>query len=371
MDSYENSFQLLFYHYDKRGSTTAVIEPDGDLIEGYEYDEFGNLTLTENNGFLNETTFTGSITDTSTGLQYMNARFYDPQTARFISQDTYTGNAYDPWTQHLYAYTGNNPTNFVDPTGHRPIMGSTNDPRDEKWTKKNGKWKYLGTRKPPVVPQPKPEPEDADGNVTSKSGVINEYEDTQLSELMDIWLANSSNTGTFTIAQLEGTGTGSVIAGTTSIQLVMDFRGNMGIQWTYGGGGDVAASLASASAMLTAGGTNAEDIEQLLGYGYEIGGSGGSVYGGTFARVVGLDIDDLRDLGARYEDLDSLSTYGGFQGGVGFTTPGGEGHAIITYTQPVGETWRTCQTPVLKQIINITDFLSGHKLSEYVKETLN
>ena len=48
----------------------------------------------------------------------MNARYYQPSTGRFLSQDTYSGNPYDPWTQHLYSYTGNNPTSFVDPTGH-------------------------------------------------------------------------------------------------------------------------------------------------------------------------------------------------------------------------------------------------------------
>ena len=68
--------------------------------------------------FLNDVTFTGSVTDKSTGLQYMNSRFYNPSTGRFLSQDTYTGNAYDPWTQHLYSYCMNNPTSFVDPTGH-------------------------------------------------------------------------------------------------------------------------------------------------------------------------------------------------------------------------------------------------------------
>jgi hypothetical protein len=48
----------------------------------------------------------------------MNARYYNPKTGRFLSQDTYSGNVYEPWTQHLYSYCGNNPTNFVDPTGH-------------------------------------------------------------------------------------------------------------------------------------------------------------------------------------------------------------------------------------------------------------
>ncbi len=109
---------FYFYHYDMRGSTTAIIQPDGTLIKGYSYDEFGNLESSGASNFLNDVTFTGSVSDKSTGLQYMNSRFYNPNTSRFLSQDTYTGNPYDPWTQHLYSYCGNNPTNFIDPTGH-------------------------------------------------------------------------------------------------------------------------------------------------------------------------------------------------------------------------------------------------------------
>lgn len=39
--------------------------------------------------FKNDITFTSSVRDMSTGLQYMNARYYDPATGRFISQDTF------------------------------------------------------------------------------------------------------------------------------------------------------------------------------------------------------------------------------------------------------------------------------------------
>ncbi|MEN6471526.1 MAG: RHS repeat-associated core domain-containing protein [Clostridiaceae bacterium] len=115
-DNYAGKF--FFYHYEMRGSTTAIIQPDGTLIKGYSYDAFGSLKQNGASEFLNDVTFTGSISDLSTGLQYMNARFYNPSTGRFLSQDSYGGNPYDPWTQHLYNYCGNNPTSMIDPTGH-------------------------------------------------------------------------------------------------------------------------------------------------------------------------------------------------------------------------------------------------------------
>ena len=109
---------FYFYHYDMRGSTTAIVGADGKLQKGYSYDTFGAIEESGNKSFLNEVTFTGSVTDKSTGLQYMNSRFYDSSTGRFLTQDSYSGNPYDPWTQHLYSYCGNNPVNMVDPTGH-------------------------------------------------------------------------------------------------------------------------------------------------------------------------------------------------------------------------------------------------------------
>ena len=113
---------FYFYHYDMRRSTTAIVGADGKLQKGYSYDTFGAIEESGSKSFLNEVTFTGSVTDKSTGLQYMNSRFYDSSTGRFLTQDSYSGNPYDPWTQHLYSYCGNNPVNMVDPTGHDFIV---------------------------------------------------------------------------------------------------------------------------------------------------------------------------------------------------------------------------------------------------------
>ena len=56
--------------------------------------------------------------DKETGLYYYNARFYDPEDGRFLTQDTYRGEKEKTETWHLYTYCANNPVNYVDPSGH-------------------------------------------------------------------------------------------------------------------------------------------------------------------------------------------------------------------------------------------------------------
>ena len=147
-DPYADDY--FFYRYDVRGSVTTIVDGTGAVVKSYDYDEFG-VTTSTGDTFHNEITFTGSVADAS-GLLYMNARYYNPQTARFLSQDSYTGSASTPWTQHLYAYCNNNPVNMVDPTGHwamRPFTVNIND----NW----GASRILSSG-PKVTPNPQPTP---------------------------------------------------------------------------------------------------------------------------------------------------------------------------------------------------------------------
>lgn len=51
-------------------------------------------------------------------LQYLRARYYNQETARFISQDTYKGETGKPVTHNLYTYVGNDAVNNIDPSGN-------------------------------------------------------------------------------------------------------------------------------------------------------------------------------------------------------------------------------------------------------------
>jgi RHS repeat-associated protein len=71
--------------------------------------------------FSNEICYTGGIYDWISGQYYLNARFYDPGTGRFLSEDTYRGDVNNPNSLHLYAYCSNNPINYMDPSGHAAL----------------------------------------------------------------------------------------------------------------------------------------------------------------------------------------------------------------------------------------------------------
>jgi RHS repeat-associated protein len=66
--------------------------------------------------------FTGHIYDDETGLYDAKARYFDPKLGRFLTQDSYLGQIDEPPSLHRYTYANDNPTTFVDPTGHASVQ---------------------------------------------------------------------------------------------------------------------------------------------------------------------------------------------------------------------------------------------------------
>ena len=106
-----------YYMYNGHADVTALLKPDGEIAATYYYDAFGNITDTTGSAN-NSITFAGYQYDVETDLYYLNARMYDPKTARFLQEDTYLGDRNDPLSLNLYTYCHNEPLMYTDPTGH-------------------------------------------------------------------------------------------------------------------------------------------------------------------------------------------------------------------------------------------------------------
>ena len=90
----------------------AVTDVNGNKLWEGDYTPFGQriLSTEDKEDFAR---FTGKDYDEDTGLYYFNARWYDSEMGRFVTEDP----AADPNNPNLYTYSRNNPLIFVDPTG--------------------------------------------------------------------------------------------------------------------------------------------------------------------------------------------------------------------------------------------------------------
>ncbi len=107
-----------FYNKDIRTSVTNVIDESGSGVVSYRYDDYGTTTKYGNQDFYNELCYTSGVYDELTGLYYLNARYYNPESAMFITSDSYLGRVQEPQTLNRYVYCLNNPISRVDPSGH-------------------------------------------------------------------------------------------------------------------------------------------------------------------------------------------------------------------------------------------------------------
>ena len=112
-----------FYGYDGMGSVRQLTNSAGAVTDTYEYDAFGNL-LNKTGTTPNEMLYRGEQWDSDLGLYYLRARYYNPQSGRFMSRDPGTpwpvsrnGRAIDPRMLHKYLYAGGDPVDAVDPSG--------------------------------------------------------------------------------------------------------------------------------------------------------------------------------------------------------------------------------------------------------------
>ena len=104
-----------YYNADALGSVTSLANGAGTLTQTYTFDSFGKTTASSGS-LTNPFRFTGREFDTESSIYFMRARYFDPTTGRFVSEDP----ARFPGGINFYTYVENNPVNLIDPFGFCP-----------------------------------------------------------------------------------------------------------------------------------------------------------------------------------------------------------------------------------------------------------
>jgi len=105
------------YHFDFRGSTVAITDQTGKVVERFQYGPYGELLKGE--ASVTPFLFNGKygVMTEGNGLYYMRARFYSPEMKRFVNMDVLLGNVSEGQTLNRFAFVTGRPVSLVDPFG--------------------------------------------------------------------------------------------------------------------------------------------------------------------------------------------------------------------------------------------------------------
>ena len=105
---------VTYVHTDVLGSVVAESDANGSVIKRHVYEPYGAVVggqVGDGPGY------TGHVSDSSTGLSYMQQRYMDPQLGVFLSVDPVTAYEQPVGQFNRYRYANGNPYRFTDPDG--------------------------------------------------------------------------------------------------------------------------------------------------------------------------------------------------------------------------------------------------------------
>ncbi len=115
-----------YYVTNLQGDVIAILDSAGTTVVTYTYDAWGNhltsrsgtSSMASTLGRHNPLRYRGYVCDVDTNLYYLQSRYYDPYTGRFMNADAYASTGQGIIGNNMFAYCGNNPANRSDFTGH-------------------------------------------------------------------------------------------------------------------------------------------------------------------------------------------------------------------------------------------------------------
>ncbi len=105
---------------DALGSVRQITDGSGEITLAQTYQPYGEI-LSQGGAGQSPYGYAGEWTDAESGLIYLRARHYSPSQGRFLSRDTWAGDAMQPLSYNAWLYTYADPINMIDPGGQNPV----------------------------------------------------------------------------------------------------------------------------------------------------------------------------------------------------------------------------------------------------------
>ena len=119
--SFSYNGTMYFYVKNLQGDVIRIIDLAGTEVASYVYDAWGNIKDTKGEPTIREINpirYRGYVYDTETSLYYLQSRYYDPFTGRFLNADIYCDtNTGTPLSTNMFSYCENNPVLNIDKSG--------------------------------------------------------------------------------------------------------------------------------------------------------------------------------------------------------------------------------------------------------------
>ena len=115
-----------YYTVNIQGDVTGIVDESGNVLARYNYQAYGTTyyygvptgsvgpTLRQ----INPLTYRGYVYDKETKLYYLQSRYYNRTSGRFLNADAFTSTGQGLLGNNMFAYCGNNPINRIDPAGN-------------------------------------------------------------------------------------------------------------------------------------------------------------------------------------------------------------------------------------------------------------
>ena len=114
--------KTYYYVLNLQGDVVKLVTDSGAVAASYEYDAWGNILASSGSmAEKNPLRYRSYYYDSETGFYYLQSRYYDPATRRFINADVYASTGQGFIGTNMFAYCGNNPMCYSDPDGMRYI----------------------------------------------------------------------------------------------------------------------------------------------------------------------------------------------------------------------------------------------------------